>query len=280
MASSSYTTPLRTRLRVLRILHPFPSLLVTALTAALAAYAADADDRWSLAAWLGVTMLCYQFAIGITNDISDIDLDREHKPWKPLASGAIERRTAAVLAAGFLFVGLLISSPLPVLAWLIGILGVFCGLVYNAALKRTVLSWLPYAIAIPLIPVWAFVAAGEWDAMLWWVFPLGILVGLSLHFANQAPDVDAERATTHGAAHRMGARTAIRLAFALFGLACSLAVIVVLVHRPGMALLMALAAFATAIAALRAPRVLGRDGMFVVLAAGSALLGLLFVVAI
>ncbi len=279
MSSQTASQTHRGPLTAVRILHPFPSFLVAGLTAVLAALAAG-EDRSVLAAWLGITMLCYQFAIGITNDISDAELDREQKPWKPLAAGAVQRRTASILASAFVFAGLVISMPLPLLAWLVGILGLACGLIYNAALKRTMLSWLPYAVAIPLIPVWTYTAADAWDPMLWWVVPLGILLGLSLHFANQLPDIAAESESVRGAAHRVGPRQATRIAFGTFGLAASLAVFVVLPSSPEHAFVMAAAGFATAIAALRAPRVLGRDGLFVAFAAGSALIALVFMAAV
>jgi 4-hydroxybenzoate polyprenyltransferase len=279
MPTAAEQNPTPGRINALRIVHPFPSFLVAGLTAALAAVAAE-DDRWLLAVWLGLAMLSYQFAIGITNDIADADLDRVDKPWKPLPSGAVSRTTASRLAFTFVLGGLVLSFPLPLGAFLVGVLGLACGLGYNVGLKRTPLSWLPYAIAFPLIPMWAFLAAGAWDHLLWWALPLGILLGLSLHLANQLPDILAEQDRVGGAAHHLGPRRTTQLAFAFFGAAASVAVLVVLTQRPTFAFVMAAAGFATALAALRAPRILGRDGLFVAFAAGAALIALLFVAAI
>jgi 4-hydroxybenzoate polyprenyltransferase len=279
MSSASTHRAAHGRFAALHILHPFPSLLVAGLTAALVLFAAD-EDRLRWAIWLGVVMLCYQFAVGITNDLRDADLDQQHKPWKPIPAGIITPRAGSLLAAAFIFAGLVISMPLPIGAWLVGVAGLACGLIYNAALKRTWLSWLPFAVAIPLIPIWVFLAVGAWDALLWWVFPLGLLLGLALHLSNQVPDIDRESGQVPGLAHLLGRRRATQFAFSSFGLAASLAVIVLLARDSELAFVMAAAGFATALASLRAPRVLGRDGLFVAFAAGSGLLAVIFVAAI
>ena len=57
-----------------RLVHPFPSLLVTAVTVALLPLA-DRDARFALYVELGLGMLCFQFAIGAANDAADAALD-------------------------------------------------------------------------------------------------------------------------------------------------------------------------------------------------------------
>ena len=86
-------------------------------------------------------MLLYQFALGVANDVVDVEHDLATKPWKPVARGAISRRRATLLAAGLAGAGMLITSGLDLLPWLIGVAGLGCGLVYDVQLKRTPLSF-------------------------------------------------------------------------------------------------------------------------------------------
>ena len=68
------------RLRALRVVHPFPSFLNSALVLGLALIAGAPLPR---AALLAVGMLGLQFAIGATNDVVDLPRDIGAKPWKP-----------------------------------------------------------------------------------------------------------------------------------------------------------------------------------------------------
>jgi 4-hydroxybenzoate polyprenyltransferase len=261
---------------LLRVLHPFPSILVAAVTVAIVPFA-DSQAGVALYLVLGVGMLSYQFAIGVANDLVDAETDAETKPWKPIARGALSRKAAVVLTAGLVGAGMIATSGLEVVPWLIGIGGLSCGLAYDLHLKRTPWSWLPWAIAFPLIPVWVYTAADAWDPLLWWTFPLGGLLALSLYFANQAPGAEAERTLgVAGLAQGVGERRAHALSLGLFGLAASGAVAVLLFESTEGAVLAAVAAAISAILAPRASATLGSDGMFGVLAVGAAVLSLIF----
>jgi 4-hydroxybenzoate polyprenyltransferase len=229
---------------------------------------------------LGTGMLCYQFAIGLTNDLADAARDAVTKPRKPIAAGDLPRMVAAGFALAFVSGGAAATAGLGMGAWLIGVAGLGCGLLYNAWLKRTAWSWLPLAVALPLIPSWVWVSAGAWDGSLWWSFPLGLMLGLALHLANQAPDVAAELALeVRGLAHRLGERTARLVATALFVAAGALAAVVASRHSLSAAgVIVAIAAVGAAVAPL-APRFLGRDGQFGLLAVASAALALVFLAA-
>jgi 4-hydroxybenzoate polyprenyltransferase len=265
---------------VLRILHPFPSFLVAALTVALALFA-DPHAGRLVYVQLGLGMLLFQFAIGLTNDIVDIDSDRQEKPWKPLARGAIPRERAVLLAAGCAGAGLLLTVSLPLVAWLLGVAGLFCGLAYDAYFKRTPLSWLPYSLAFPLIPAWVFASLKAWDALLWWVFPLGAVLGLALHLANQVPDIEGDRrAGVVGSAQRLGGRRSRAASIALFGIVASVVVVVLLFESPGHALIAAIDAAIVLMLAPRAQVFFGRDGLFGLLAASSAVLAIIFLSAV
>ncbi len=222
-------------------------------------------------------MLSYQFAIGIANDLIDAEDDGATKPWKAIPRGLVSRRQAVVMVAALAGLGMAVSSSLRGEAWLVGMAGLACGLAYDVQLKRTVVSWLPFSIAIPLIPAWVFLALDRWDWLLWAAFPLGALVGLSLHLANQAPDVPKETGV-RGLAHRLGTERAANLALGLFGLAGALAVVVLLVATAAIqALLVAATVLIAGIMSRRAVATFGADGLFGLLATSSGLLAFVFV---
>ena len=250
------------------------------LTAGLA-LVADGDASPGLPLRLGLGMLAYQFSIGIANDVVDAKDDRVAKPWKPLASGRVSRRAAVLAAACCAGVGLLVTATLPTGAWLIGVGGLLCGLLYDVHFKRTAWSWLPYSIAFPLVPVWVYVAADAWDDFLWWVFPLGALLGLSLHAANQAPDSSSDGdAGSGGITARMGERKSRAAAIALFGFAASAAALVLLTRDAGTAAIAAADGAVVAMLAPRAPIFFGRDGLFGLLAVGTGILAVVFLSAV
>ena len=74
-----------------RLLHPFPSLLVTVATAVFAEMATGGHAAPGRLALLVTSVLCSQGAIGSANDVVDRDLDLITKPWKPVARGAESR---------------------------------------------------------------------------------------------------------------------------------------------------------------------------------------------
>lgn len=259
-----------------RVVHPFPSLLVTALTIAIVPLA-DRDAPAALYLQLGLGMLCFQFAIGTANDAADAALDAVTKPWKPIAAGRLSLRTAKLLAVLFAGGGLTVTLDLNAGAWFIGLAGLLCGLAYDLALKRTALSFVPWLIAFPLIPAWVFVAASAWDAILWWIFPLGALFALAIQSANQSPGAAVERAQgVAGVPQRLGARASALAALACFGAAASLTAGVLLFVDAGRAMLVAAIAALALFLVPRATRFFGRDGLFGLLAASSAAVALVF----
>ncbi len=264
---------MRARLSALRCLHPFPSLLVAALTAALVPLADPAAPATRYVA-LGLGMLLYQFAIGLVNDLLDISEDRRTKPWKPLASGAVSVPLALAAAVACVLGALALTSALSLLAWLVGVAGLACGLSYDLYFKRTTFSWLPYAVALPLVPVWVFVASEAWRPLLWWSFPLGALLGLALNLANEAPDVAHDH--RRGLPGRLGEQRSRVVAVVLFGVVAGLlaALLVTLSLPPGLGALV-IGGAAVAVSPW-STRFLGRDGLFGLLAAASAALAVLF----
>src|SRR5690242_8463400 len=112
---------------IVRVVHPFPSMVVACLTAALVVLA-DHDAAVPTVVALSLGMLCYQFSIGVTNDIADARADAVAKPWKPIASGLITRRAGIALATGLWAAGVALTASQGLLAVWLGALAASCGI--------------------------------------------------------------------------------------------------------------------------------------------------------
>jgi 4-hydroxybenzoate polyprenyltransferase len=217
--------PARWSPRALRIVHPFPTLLNVVATLGLAFVASDgAPDVGTLWRML-LMMLCAQCAIGVVNDYCDRDLDAQTKPWKPIPSGLVQPSTALAIAGVLLAATVVLAATLGPWGFALGMLGTACGLAYDVRLKRSVFSAVPFMVAIPTLPLWVWASLGEWDDVLWWLIPLGALIGLALHLANTLPDIEDDAAHgVRGMAHRLGARHSMLVAWGAVALALALSV--------------------------------------------------------
>lgn len=148
-------------------------------------------------------MLGIQLSIGAFNDLRDAAADAISKPSKPIPSGTARRTEARLLALGGLGVGLALSWPSGLAVTSIALAGAACGYLYDAGLKRTPLSWLPLAIALPLLPAFAWLGASAGPASPLGggfppgsviLLPLAVVAGAALAISNALVDLDADRA--------------------------------------------------------------------------------------
>ncbi|MEY9846074.1 UbiA family prenyltransferase [Streptacidiphilus sp. MAP5-3] len=204
--------------------HPAPAFAVTGMATALAAALGRTTAGCVL---VGTAVLTGQLCIGWSNDLIDMRRDiRAARRDKPLAVGSLARAQAAAAAfsAGLLCVPLSLACGLA--AGAAHLTGVGAGLAYNAALKRTRWSWLPYALAFGLLP--AFVTLGlpghPWPP--WWLVAAGALLGVGAHLTNVLPDIDADLAAgVRGLPQRLGhARSRALAVLALFAASVVLSV--------------------------------------------------------
>jgi 4-hydroxybenzoate polyprenyltransferase len=207
--------------------HPIPSLAVTAITAGLAGLAGLSLSR---AVLLTAAVLAGQLSIGWSNDYVDAERDRTvQRGDKPLASGQVNRHVAALAAVIALTLNLVMSAAL---GWPAGALAAAttgCGWLYNVALKKTVLSWLPYALAFGMLPAVATLSAlpPRWPPA--WACAAGALLGVAAHLANVLPDLGQDAETgIRGLPHLLGAK-----ATALSGAGFLLAASAVILFGPG-----------------------------------------------
>jgi 4-hydroxybenzoate polyprenyltransferase len=177
---------------------------------AVALTASSGRSLWGIAA-VGSAVLAGQLTVGWHNDWLDADRDtRARRPDKPVARGDIARRrvgTAALCAGATV-------APLSLLSgWRAGlthILAVGLALAYNAGLKATVVSFLPYLLAFPGLV--AFISLGghgsRWPP--WWALLGAALLATGAHLANAAPDlVDDKAAGIRGLPQLLGAPRSI-----------------------------------------------------------------------
>jgi 4-hydroxybenzoate polyprenyltransferase len=177
--------------RAVAVVHPFPSLLNALLVAALVMVASGGLVH---AVELGLAMFGLQASIGAVNDLFDEDVDARTKPAKPIPHGLIGRHATAGIAIAAGALGLAVSAAfgILVLALAAGMYG--AGLAYDAFLKRTAWGWLAYAVAFPMLPLYAWLGAGAGlpprpELLL----PVAALAGPTLALANGIVDLERDR---------------------------------------------------------------------------------------
>jgi len=186
--------------------HPVPGLGVTAVTVLLGIGAGL--EPWRVAL-LGVAMAADQASVGLSNDWIDAERDRAvGRTDKPVARGDVPASAVRTAAFVTLALALLLTVPLGVgalVAHAVFLAGAWC---YNAGLKKTALSALPYATSFGTLPAVVTLSAAEPAPPAWWAVAAGALLGVAAHFANVLPDLDDDRATgVRGLPHRLGRRT-------------------------------------------------------------------------
>jgi 4-hydroxybenzoate polyprenyltransferase len=190
-------------LALLGACHPVPCVAVTTFAVALAAKAGCPAPTCAIVA---VAVGAGQLSIGWSNDRIDAGRDRvSGRTDKPVASGRVPSHRVDVAIGAALAVTVAASLLLGWRAGLLHLAAVGCAWAYNAGLKATLWSWLPYALAFGSLPAIATLASahGTW-APLWAVIAAAAL-GVSAHIMNVAPDLDDDRrAGVHGLPQRLG----------------------------------------------------------------------------
>ncbi len=171
--------------------HPFPVLVDAVATGVIALTAGGAG---ATALRLAIGMLLLQAAIGIANDVIDEPLDAGRKAAKPIPAGLVTARFATGLAVAAGVAGLVVSASGGPMVLLLGTLILAIGLLYDLRLKGTPWSWLPFALGIPLLPVYAWAGAtGSVPGTFGVLLPAAFCAGAALAVANALADVERDR---------------------------------------------------------------------------------------
>ena len=186
-----------------RATHLEPAVAVTTVAVLLALAAGVGPGRTVL---LGAAVLAGQASIGWCNDWLDADRDRAvGRPDKPVVQGTVTPgmlRTAALASVGLAVV---LSLLLGVVPGVLLLVLVASGWAYDAGLKRTGLSPLPYLTGFGALPAGVVAAAPGTPGAPWWLVAAGAALGGAAHVANVAPDIAEDLATgVRGLPHRVG----------------------------------------------------------------------------
>ncbi len=187
--------------------HVEPIILILAVVALFAVRATWPRPPWTLILLLLAGQAAMQLSIGILNDYCDRRLDALGGKNKPIVLGLIRPHEA--LLAGLLMIAIMFVILLPLnLVALLAALGYLAlGQIYNLGLKSTPLSGILFALAMPLLPLYAFAGVGRIPSMVIWFIPIGAILGVALNLANSLPDIEEDAAgNAHTLAVTLGAK--------------------------------------------------------------------------
>jgi 4-hydroxybenzoate polyprenyltransferase len=203
--------------RLLRALwgstHPGPTLVVTGL--ALALGIAVGLEPWRLVL-LSLAVFAGQLSIGLSNDAIDAPRDREvGRTDKPIARGDVSERAAWTAAIATLAVALALSAPLGFGMLAAHAIFLASAWSYNAGVKSTPFSIVPFLVSFGIFPSLATLAAPDPGVAAAWGWIAGAALGAAVHLTNVLPDLDDDRRTgVRGLPHRLGAQASAVVAAA------------------------------------------------------------------
>ena len=217
---------------LIRLTHPFPSLL-NGLVAAAVAVVAGGDVP--VAARLGIAMVALQASIGTLNDLLDAGHDAGREPPKPIPAGLVSRGEARAVWVGSAVLGLLLVVPSGGLTLVVAVIGLLDGYAYDRFAKGTEWSWLPFAVGIPLVPVFGWVGTGTpLPAPFAILVPCAMLAGAALAIANASADLERDLASgTASVAARLGLQRAWLVHAGLLAVAVMIMAATLLAATPG-----------------------------------------------
>lgn len=177
--------------------HPLPTLAMTVALTIAAALTGRSGLECGLVA---ATVLTGQLTVGWVNDVVDRERDRQvGRRDKPVAMGWIDPGTVSFAAACAVLLVVPLSVANGTAAGIAHLAAVVSAWLYNFWFKKTLLSWLPYAVSFGLLP--AFLSYGGLGGGMHGGPPtiamtvLAALLGVGIHFLNVLPDLAEDKET-------------------------------------------------------------------------------------
>jgi 4-hydroxybenzoate polyprenyltransferase len=175
---------------------------------------------------LGLAMTALQASIGALNDIVDVPRDEGRKPGKPIPAGLVRRQLAWVVVVVAAGLGLGLSAPSGVATTGLAVVVLAIGYAYDLVFKGSAWSWFPFAIGIPLLPVFGWLGTtGGLPAPFAVLLPVAVVAGTALAVANARADAERDAAAgVDSVAVRLGAERSWALNAGLLALVVGLAI--------------------------------------------------------
>jgi 4-hydroxybenzoate polyprenyltransferase len=181
-------------LGVFLLCHPLPVLFHLLAVTLFALLAAWPHINWNIVGLIVAAHTAMQLSIAVWNDYCDRRIDASAKKNKPIPRGLVRPQEAFIAGLLLIVLMVLLLLPLNPLALFVSLLYLALGQSYNFGLKSTPWSGIVFALAIPLIPVYAFVATGRIIPFIFWLIPVAALLGIALNLANSLPDIEDDHA--------------------------------------------------------------------------------------
>jgi len=174
--------------------HPGPVFIHIIGVTVFTLLAAWPRPLWGIIVLVITAHTAMQISIAMINDYCDRDLDAASKPEKPIPRGLVSPHEALIAGLLMIVFMVLLLLPLNPLALIISLVYLTLGQAYNLGLKSTPLSGIVFALAMPLIPLYAFAGVGRVLPFLFWLVPVGFLLGVALNLANSLTDLEEDSA--------------------------------------------------------------------------------------
>lgn len=176
---------------MVRLVHPFPSVLDGLVVTGVALLAGGAPD---VAARLGLSMTAIQCSIGALNDVCDAAADAGRVPAKPIPAGLVSRSLARWVVAAGAVIGVVLAASVSAMVVGLGAVVLLIGYAYDLFAKGTAWSWLPFAVGIPILPLYGwFGSVGSVPSFFAVLVPMAMLAGAALAIANARADLEHDR---------------------------------------------------------------------------------------
>jgi 4-hydroxybenzoate polyprenyltransferase len=142
---------------------------------------------------LAMTLL--QLGIGTVNDVVDAPFDAGHKAGKPIPAGLVPASAARWLAAVLFVAGGVLAGAVAPRLLVLALVVVGIVLAYDLRLKGSAWSWLPFAVGIPILPVFGWLAARPaLEPFFGILLPAAVAAGAALAIGNALVDTQRDLA--------------------------------------------------------------------------------------